>query len=351
MATPFPTVTFHFFVSDLGQVLGTLKPSALASRFAPRHCGQSCAERPVPLKTAAPQTQTPIHFDVPFMVAPFFASSIGIGLPLDGLPPEAGTRWSPYALPNARLTKRCQLFQRRQRRRPLGSACGAANFSAARLESIHEDREFNRSPLGVTNQPWKRVRCEYSSWIASSADPCVSRAADQRPVGQHAISENTNFVWKCGTRSVLIIDNFAASRPGYCESIRIFRYRRDLAGLPVCAAFFVHCRPMVAFELEGGRSMSSAEISLILDCGLAEDEKNKFYRLEHRIAGLFATFGEGIRLCEGIGAGNLRKILLGTPGQQEQPPVSLPAGWFLTASDDEVLNELEDRLWCRGECR
>jgi len=93
--------------------------------------------------------------------------------------------------------------------------------------------------------------------------------------------------------------------------------------------------------------MRSAEISMILDCGLTEDEKTKFYRMEERIAALFATFGQGIRLCEAIGEGDSREILFGVPCQ-EQPPIALRSARFLAGSDDEVLNELEDRLWCCG---
>src|SRR5262245_19134865 len=43
VATPSPTGTFHLSASSLGQVPGTLKPTAFPSRFGPRHCGQSCA--------------------------------------------------------------------------------------------------------------------------------------------------------------------------------------------------------------------------------------------------------------------------------------------------------------------
>src|SRR3954469_13762804 len=43
VATPSPTVTFHFLVSSLGHSLGATNPVALASRFGPRHCGQSWA--------------------------------------------------------------------------------------------------------------------------------------------------------------------------------------------------------------------------------------------------------------------------------------------------------------------
>src|SRR5262245_5414240 len=41
VATPSPTGTCHFLVSSLGQVFGAVKPVTLASRFGPRHCGQS----------------------------------------------------------------------------------------------------------------------------------------------------------------------------------------------------------------------------------------------------------------------------------------------------------------------
>src|SRR5262249_57045996 len=41
VATPSPTVTFHFWVSSLGHVLGAVNPVTFASRLAPRHCGQS----------------------------------------------------------------------------------------------------------------------------------------------------------------------------------------------------------------------------------------------------------------------------------------------------------------------
>src|SRR5262249_28277807 len=43
VATPSPTVTFHFLVRSLGQFSGALNPLALASRLGPRHWGQSCA--------------------------------------------------------------------------------------------------------------------------------------------------------------------------------------------------------------------------------------------------------------------------------------------------------------------
>src|SRR5262249_8600870 len=43
VATPLPTVIFHFLVSSLGHSLGAVKPSTFASRFGPRHWGQSWA--------------------------------------------------------------------------------------------------------------------------------------------------------------------------------------------------------------------------------------------------------------------------------------------------------------------
>src|SRR5262245_10724324 len=43
VATPSPTFSDHFFVSSLGQALGAVNPVTLASRLAPRHCGQSWA--------------------------------------------------------------------------------------------------------------------------------------------------------------------------------------------------------------------------------------------------------------------------------------------------------------------
>src|SRR5260221_4829286 len=43
VATPSPTVIFHFCANSFGQVLGALKSAALASRLGPRHWGQSCA--------------------------------------------------------------------------------------------------------------------------------------------------------------------------------------------------------------------------------------------------------------------------------------------------------------------
>src|SRR4051794_5682941 len=49
VATPSPTVTFHFCVNSFSHVLGALKSAALPSRFCPRHCGQSCVW-PVPNK-------------------------------------------------------------------------------------------------------------------------------------------------------------------------------------------------------------------------------------------------------------------------------------------------------------
>src|SRR5579885_2404444 len=43
VATPSPTVTFHFSVSSLGQVAGAVNPITLPSRWGPRHWGQSWA--------------------------------------------------------------------------------------------------------------------------------------------------------------------------------------------------------------------------------------------------------------------------------------------------------------------
>src|SRR5262245_53640784 len=52
VATPSPTVTFHFWVSSLGQLCGALKSAALASRLGPRHWGQSWANAtPAPRET------------------------------------------------------------------------------------------------------------------------------------------------------------------------------------------------------------------------------------------------------------------------------------------------------------
>src|SRR5579883_1096891 len=45
VASPLPTSTFHFWASSLGHVLGASKPTTLPSRLAPRHCGQSWANR------------------------------------------------------------------------------------------------------------------------------------------------------------------------------------------------------------------------------------------------------------------------------------------------------------------
>src|SRR4051794_9459905 len=55
VATPSPTVSDHFFVSSLGQVAGALKSVTRASRFGPRHWGQSSAPavRVKPPKPAA----------------------------------------------------------------------------------------------------------------------------------------------------------------------------------------------------------------------------------------------------------------------------------------------------------
>src|SRR5947208_9038 len=54
VATPVPTVTFHFCVNSFGQVLGAVKPVTLASRFGPRHCGQSWALAPLAISSIAP---------------------------------------------------------------------------------------------------------------------------------------------------------------------------------------------------------------------------------------------------------------------------------------------------------
>src|SRR5208283_1474764 len=53
VATPSPTVTFHFCVSSLGQVWGALKPVALPSRLGPRHWGQSWAQTQVAPNSSA----------------------------------------------------------------------------------------------------------------------------------------------------------------------------------------------------------------------------------------------------------------------------------------------------------
>src|SRR5438132_6140657 len=52
VASPPPTVTFHFCVNSLGQVLGALNSAALASRLGPRHWGQSCPQTQLALASA-----------------------------------------------------------------------------------------------------------------------------------------------------------------------------------------------------------------------------------------------------------------------------------------------------------
>src|SRR5207247_8884009 len=44
VATPSPTGTRHSCFNSFGHVAGTLKSVTFASRFCPRHCGQSAAE-------------------------------------------------------------------------------------------------------------------------------------------------------------------------------------------------------------------------------------------------------------------------------------------------------------------
>src|SRR5262245_5208072 len=67
--TPSPTLTFHFCVSALGQAFGALKPVALASRFGPRHCGQSCAAAPPTQRSIAQPRITPTTRNVFAMFA------------------------------------------------------------------------------------------------------------------------------------------------------------------------------------------------------------------------------------------------------------------------------------------
>src|SRR5687768_5137778 len=53
VATPRPTGVVHFGVSSLGQLAGALKSATWASRFGPRHWGQSAAKAAVPMSEAA----------------------------------------------------------------------------------------------------------------------------------------------------------------------------------------------------------------------------------------------------------------------------------------------------------
>ena len=69
MESPRPTVTFHFWVSSLGQVWGAVNPLALASRLGPRHCGQSCARAQLALIAISPATAVIVRFMF-LMVAP-----------------------------------------------------------------------------------------------------------------------------------------------------------------------------------------------------------------------------------------------------------------------------------------
>jgi hypothetical protein len=63
-------VTFHFCESSLGQVFGALNPVTFASRFGPRHWGQSCAQAQlVPINSTQPNI-TPLVAFMLFMIAP-----------------------------------------------------------------------------------------------------------------------------------------------------------------------------------------------------------------------------------------------------------------------------------------
>src|SRR5215469_13673648 len=73
VATPSPTVTFHFLVNSLGQLFGALKPVALASRFGPRHWGQSWALTPPALSSSTQPIITPVVAFAFLMVAPVWS--------------------------------------------------------------------------------------------------------------------------------------------------------------------------------------------------------------------------------------------------------------------------------------
>src|SRR5262245_39067745 len=61
--SPTPTLTRHFLVSSLGQVVGAVKPVTLLSRFGPRHCGQSWpVTRPAPSNRQKPTTTYVLGF-------------------------------------------------------------------------------------------------------------------------------------------------------------------------------------------------------------------------------------------------------------------------------------------------
>jgi hypothetical protein len=85
------------------------------------------------------------------------------------------------------------------------------------------------------------------------------------------------------------------------------------------------------------------EISMIMDRGLTKAEKAKFKQLEARISAMFLAAGSVIRICEGIGEGDQRMIGF-IPGLIGSPLISLSATQFLSASDDELLHELESRI-------
>ena len=66
--SPSPTVAFHCCFNSLGHVCGAVNPVTFASRFGPRHCGQSAARRTPPPKTHSTPAHPTITLSVAFAV-------------------------------------------------------------------------------------------------------------------------------------------------------------------------------------------------------------------------------------------------------------------------------------------
>jgi len=86
-----------------------------------------------------------------------------------------------------------------------------------------------------------------------------------------------------------------------------------------------------------------AEVTMILSRGLSPEEKTKLAEVEKLLSEYFAAAGHVIRVCQGVGDNDQRMIQF-IPGFIGPPLVVIPAGEFLAASVDELLQTIEDNL-------
>lgn len=84
-------------------------------------------------------------------------------------------------------------------------------------------------------------------------------------------------------------------------------------------------------------------VSMIRDRKLTPAEKAKLKQLEIRVSRMFSEVGVAIRVCEGFGEGDQRKVGF-IPGLIGPPLVSFPASHFLSASNEELLHEMQIRI-------